>query len=1282
VNITPTGWSLGGVSMSPNGQYMIAASSGVQTVWISNNSGLTWIQNTTIYNSSYPWGGCSIDNTGQNITVGSIGNWVYTSSNGGQTWTQRTNSNGLINTYSSIPSPLNYDSALIMYYTFDTSTVNDRSVKNLVTNNYDFETNDSKAISTVMPYFGTAALYFPEDSFWAQNPTFSIVPSQGVTITCWTYVLPATGSSNTKIWEFLSNSPQLFIYQNKLAFNWKFDDLNIGNTLAYNTWYNFAVTFTSTKVILYLNGSQIYTSTTNIGNFPSSGFMNIGTQTGDGYTTIGYFDEFRVYNRVLSNAEITTLYNATNSFNGTGFNGILNIAQSNTIGSFVMLYYNSSNYTNGNYSSLTSNYSCLTFAKLTQTLSSTILTTSGRITLNNNIINNYPTFSLRNRGIVSNLNIKQAVPTYQTFAFLSVLQINSIINGSRLLSFGNNTNMNDYYDQNKFIVTCVNNNLVLETNQTILNYGPIILNTPYIMSGYYDGSGFNFGINAFYQRLPLLNTFTITKLGIGINSYNNNEFIQSTDWGEILVYSNITTANRQLVEGYLAWKWGLTQSIPLSHPYYPYTYLYYQNYTIANNPTANILPKLINLTAVGNNKYYDGTTVGSLASYSLSGIIAGDIVDISNIYTANFESIFVKNNIIIDISNFALYGASYYNYYINNIYYTTGNILGSNIIINWYSLGKVYDRNTFAPVIYTISGLVPIDVPYVNVVNIWTANYSQVNAGLNIPININNIFLSGYLAPNYTISSSIVIYGQISKRYLYVTGNDKNYDRSILATVSISNIIGNDSIKYFAQYDDYNVNNNKNIYVAISGVAVLPNYLDIDPTLILYYSFDLNTFNGVYVANVANNNPVYNNAQLTNTNMISSNSKIGSGCLYTTTYDYSQYMTNVTLPQLTNNGFSISVWIITPGNFRQMLFHFVNGSYEMWFQSAEGGFAFWIRDTSQNVIKAFYLGFSNASSWMNIIWTIQYNSTYNNSTHNLYINGVFQATQISLYPTTNGYFYGNILGGYNQPSYVPTWLGYLDDFRVYNRVLSQTDVTNLYNYTFMQVNINNNISYQLFNNLTTANIFQRYLHATFTAVPKVYNTYYSGQSTYTISGLYAGDIIDISNIYTTTFNSINVVNNTSVYINNVTLTGANYFNYVIDSSAVILGSVIPATLNPNFYCIGKVYNRNSYAPLIYNLSGMFDQDVGLVDISQIWMANYRNVNAGNNYIDISNIKLYGIGAFNYTIPNYTTISGIISKRYLYVTGNDKNYDRSMLATVSISNIVGNDTVSYFAQYDD
>jgi hypothetical protein len=57
-------------------------------------------------------------------------------------------------------------------------------------------------------------------------------------------------------------------------------------------------------------------------------------------------------------------------------------------------------------------------------------------------------------------------------------------------------------------------------------------------------------------------------LSIG-NSESSNHFYGSIS--EILIYNSVLTeSQRQNVEGYLAWKWGLQASLPTNHPYYSY----------------------------------------------------------------------------------------------------------------------------------------------------------------------------------------------------------------------------------------------------------------------------------------------------------------------------------------------------------------------------------------------------------------------------------------------------------------------------------------------------------------------------------------------------------------------------------------------------------------------------------------------------------------------------------------------------------------------------------------
>jgi hypothetical protein len=66
------------------------------------------------------------------------------------------------------------------------------------------------------------------------------------------------------------------------------------------------------------------------------------------------------------------------------------------------------------------------------------------------------------------------------------------------------------------------------------------------------------------------NQYTLNNLNlfIGRRNYYDNQLFKGSI-AEVVVFNNqLVTANRQKVEGYLAWKWGLEARLPTDHPYY------------------------------------------------------------------------------------------------------------------------------------------------------------------------------------------------------------------------------------------------------------------------------------------------------------------------------------------------------------------------------------------------------------------------------------------------------------------------------------------------------------------------------------------------------------------------------------------------------------------------------------------------------------------------------------------------------------------------------------------
>jgi hypothetical protein len=62
--------------------------------------------------------------------------------------------------------------------------------------------------------------------------------------------------------------------------------------------------------------------------------------------------------------------------------------------------------------------------------------------------------------------------------------------------------------------------------------------------------------------------FNITSYGLGVNTNTGDYFVWNGYYGEVMYFNvQLSDANRQKVEGYLAWKWGLQANLPAGHPY-------------------------------------------------------------------------------------------------------------------------------------------------------------------------------------------------------------------------------------------------------------------------------------------------------------------------------------------------------------------------------------------------------------------------------------------------------------------------------------------------------------------------------------------------------------------------------------------------------------------------------------------------------------------------------------------------------------------------------------------
>ena len=211
--------------------------------------------------------------------------------------------------------------------------------------------------------------------------------------------------------------------------------------------------------------------------------------------------------------------------------------------------------------------------------------------------------------------------------------------------------------------------------------------------------------------------------------------------------------------------------------------------------TADITPAIVTITGTtATDKVYDGTTEASLSSQSITGLIAGDSVTLTQ--SGTFADKNVGNNITVTYTN-SLSGASAGNYVLG----VAGGTAAADItpaaltVTGTTAADKVYDGTTDVLLSGgTLSGLVAGD----NVLLSQTGAFADKNAGQDKTVTCTRS-ISGTDAGNYILDSVGTTFADITAKTLTVTGGtaaDKIYDGTTGATISggtFSGLIAGDS---------------------------------------------------------------------------------------------------------------------------------------------------------------------------------------------------------------------------------------------------------------------------------------------------------------------------------------------------------------------------------------------------------------------------------------------------------------------------------------------------------
>ena len=132
-----------------------------------------------------------------------------------------------------------------------------------------------------------------------------------------------------------------------------------------------------------------------------------------------------------------------------------------------------------------------------------------------------------------------------------------------------------YYENSNYYLGYDRNTGPGEINYLISNTDETTFQVPTLISVEFGGNSTSLPnglwINGVNHPIVLKNTG-----GLTIKSYNNLKIGSSKsdslsyDLGELIMYTTpLTQSNRQNIEGYLSWKWGLQNNLPNNHPFTP-----------------------------------------------------------------------------------------------------------------------------------------------------------------------------------------------------------------------------------------------------------------------------------------------------------------------------------------------------------------------------------------------------------------------------------------------------------------------------------------------------------------------------------------------------------------------------------------------------------------------------------------------------------------------------------------------------------------------------------------
>ncbi|MBD0255972.1 MAG: T9SS type A sorting domain-containing protein, partial [Cytophagales bacterium] len=629
---------------------------------------------------------------------------------------------------------------------------------------------------------------------------------------------------------------------------------------------------------------------------------------------------------------------------------------------------------------------------------------------------------------------------------------------------------------------------------------------------------------------------------------------------------------------------------------------------VSAQTTANVTPLAITGSFTAAGKIYDGNPSATVTGRSLTGVLAGDEVNLTG-GTASFFNKNAGNSKTVTLAGATLAGAQAGNYSLSSVAPALATIEPKELTPAVTAAGKVYDGTVDATIVTrSVSGVVPGDEVELTG---GTANFSDENVGTGKTVTVVSLGLSGADQSNYRLTSRAVT-TKADITPLAITGSftaaGKIYDGNTLtnATVrSLNGVLAGDQVFLTggtANFSDKNVGNGKTVTLtgATLGGAQAGNY----------------TLNSVAPA-LANITPRGLTPAIT-----------AAGKVYDGT-------TKVTLTSQTVSGL-------------------VSGDTDVKLVVGSANFASKNAGTDQTVIATdLSLTGADAGNYSLVNQGAATNADI--TKRDLLItataqNKVYDGTANATVTLSDNRVAGDLLTlAFSSASFNSPGVGTGKTVTVTGITVTGIDANN-YNFSTTAS--------------TTANITARTLVITAAAQNKVYDGSRTAQVTLSDNRV-SGNVLTIA-FSSALFDSKNAGTGKTVTVSGITVTGADAANYnLAATTASTTANITARTLVITATAQHKVYDGNATAQVSLT-DNRVSGDVLTVNFTSAAFAN-KNVGTGKT-VTVSGISLSGTDAGNYTVNATATATANITVRPLTVTATaqHKVYDGNATAQVSLT----------------